>query len=141
LAEIKRRRPLAGLLFEAKADVMLAARSIDRFVDLEQVRRDLARPCFCTVDGIRNDAALLFLPECDEIATVRKERSTLEAVQKEAARSLADMARDAVRKHHKNENAWAPHGNWVRDDHGPVLQVKFTFEVDGHATKAGFSYW
>jgi hypothetical protein len=32
------------------------------------------------------------------------ERSTLEAVQEQAARPPADMARDAVRKHHKNEN-------------------------------------
>jgi hypothetical protein len=55
------------------------------------------------------------------------ELSTLEAVQEEAARSLADMARDAVRRHH---DAGQPMAIEVRDAHGPVLQVRFTCEVD-----------
>ncbi|WP_456620221.1 DUF6894 family protein [Bradyrhizobium sp. P5_C12] len=56
------------------------------------------------------------------------ELSTIEKVQEEAARSLADMARDAVRKRVDGGS----HGMAieVRDDSGPVLQVKFTFEVD-----------
>ena len=56
------------------------------------------------------------------------ELSTMEAVQEEAARSLADMARDA---------SWRPHNGAghrmaieVRDDTGPVLQAKFTFQIE-----------
>ena len=54
---------------------------------------------------------------------------SLRAVQAEAAKSLADMARDAVHSfpppfgHHKMAIE-------VRDDMGPLLQVKFTFEVE-----------
>jgi hypothetical protein len=56
------------------------------------------------------------------------ELSTKEKVQEEAARSLADMARDAIRA----RGDGVPHeiAIEVRDDSGPVLQVKFTFEVD-----------
>jgi hypothetical protein len=58
------------------------------------------------------------------------ELSTLEKVQEEAARSLADMARDAVRGQlHGTAQRIAIE---VRDDTGPVLQVRFTFEVDRH---------
>ncbi|WP_426615786.1 DUF6894 family protein [Bradyrhizobium sp. McL0616] len=58
------------------------------------------------------------------------ELSTLEKAQEEAARSLADMARDAIR----NEGSGQSHlmAIEVRDDSGPVLDVKFTFEVDRH---------
>lgn len=54
--------------------------------------------------------------------------STLQAVQEEAARSLADMARDAVR----GEPDGAAHDMAVevRDADGPVMQVKFSFRVD-----------
>lgn len=58
------------------------------------------------------------------------ELSTIEAVQEEAARSLADMVRDAVRKH--NDGAGHRMAIDVRDDKGPVLQVKFTFEIERH---------
>ena len=57
----------------------------------------------------------------------------IQAVQEEAARSLADMARDEVRRHapvKKHRMAIE-----VRDDSGrPVLQVKFTFEVNKQPT-------
>jgi hypothetical protein len=53
----------------------------------------------------------------------------MEAVQEEAARSLADMARDEVRR-----TAGKAGGRCmaieVRDAAGPVLQVKFTFAID-----------
>ena len=55
--------------------------------------------------------------------------STLDAVQDEAARALADMAKDEVR---------ATSGNGltrdlaieVRDDNGAVMRVKFTFQIE-----------
>jgi len=70
--------------------------------------------------------------EGDEIAPDEEgmELNTMQAVQEEAARSLADMARDAIRG--------SPNGAEhrmsidVRDDAGPVMQVKFTFEVHQH---------
>ena len=57
------------------------------------------------------------------------ELSHLRAVQAEAAKSLADMARDAV-------NNFSPAVGRqdmaieVRDDTGPLMQVRFTFEVE-----------
>ena len=55
----------------------------------------------------------------------------IEAVQEEAARSLADVAKDAVRDRGRHV-----FGHWmaieVRDEAGPVLQAKFAFEVDRH---------
>lgn len=56
------------------------------------------------------------------------ELSTLQAVQEEAARSLADMARDAVR----GEPDGAAHDMSieVRDADGPVMEVKFGFRVN-----------
>lgn len=56
--------------------------------------------------------------------------SSIHAVQEEAARSLADMARDAIGK--KLDGAGHQMAIEVRDDKGPVLQVKFTFEIDRH---------
>lgn len=53
---------------------------------------------------------------------------SIQAVQEEAALSLADMARDAVRKDHDGARQMAVE---VRDDNGPVLQAKFTFGIDG----------
>ena len=55
------------------------------------------------------------------------ELSDLKHVQEEAARSLADMARDTVLSpdgQDTHEMAIA-----VRDENGPVLQVRFTFEI------------
>ena len=55
------------------------------------------------------------------------ELSTLARVQEEAARSLADMARDTARRAHDGE-AYAL-AIEVRDDDGPVLQAQFTFNL------------
>jgi hypothetical protein len=66
-------------------------------------------------DGIAVDEEGLELPN-------------LQTVQAEAAKALADMARDAVyvaknaRRHHMAIE--------VRADFGPVMEVKFTFEID-----------
>jgi hypothetical protein len=60
------------------------------------------------------------------------ELPSIERVQEEAARSLADVARDAVRKNH--DGAGRQMAIEVRDDDGPVL-VKFTFEIDRHSPK------
>jgi hypothetical protein len=70
--------------------------------------------------------------EGDELAPDEEglELSSIERVQEEAARSLADMARDAVRKNH--DGAGNQMAIEVRDDNGPVLQVKFTFEINRH---------
>jgi hypothetical protein len=43
------------------------------------------------------------------------------------------MARDAVRKNH--DSAGHQMAIELRDDDGPVLQVKFTFEIDRHSAK------
>jgi hypothetical protein len=57
------------------------------------------------------------------------ELSTIDAVQKEATRSLADMARDELRA--RNGNGVARHLTIeVRDDDGPVRRARVTFEVD-----------
>jgi gamma-glutamylcysteine synthetase len=58
------------------------------------------------------------------------ELPSIERVQEEAARSLADMARDAVRT--SRDGADHRMAIEVRDDNGPVLEVKFTFEIDRH---------
>ncbi|NOJ47819.1 DUF6894 family protein [Bradyrhizobium archetypum] len=72
------------------------------------------------------------LREGDDLAPDEEglELPSIERVQEEAARSLADMARDAVRRDHNG----ADHrmSIEVRDDDGPVLQVRFTFEIDRH---------
>jgi hypothetical protein len=53
----------------------------------------------------------------------------IEAVQEEAAKCLADMAKDSVRRGATNPSR---HGVAieVRDSDGPVLQAKLTFEVE-----------
>jgi hypothetical protein len=53
----------------------------------------------------------------------------IEAVQEEAARSLADLARDAVRCNFRSRSAHDM-AIEVRDAAGPVLQVKFTFAIE-----------
>ena len=58
------------------------------------------------------------------------ELGTLLAVEEEAAFSLADMARGSVRSH--RADAGHAMAIEVRDDSGPVLQAKFTFEIDRH---------
>jgi hypothetical protein len=52
----------------------------------------------------------------------------MRAVQAEAAKSLADMAREAL--HGTTFTAAHSLAIEVRDDVGPVMQVKFTFEVE-----------
>jgi hypothetical protein len=71
--------------------------------------------------------------EGDEIAPDEEgmELRTLEAMQEEAARSLADMARDAIRRH-SPDRAGRRMSIEVRDEAGPVMQVNFTFEVHQH---------
>ena len=68
--------------------------------------------------------------EGDEIFSDEEglELSTIEKVQEEAARSLADMARDAVRTLGASSQQMSIE---VRDDSGPVLHLKFTFAVEG----------
>lgn len=51
----------------------------------------------------------------------------LQAVQAEAARALADMARDAV--HTANPASPYAMSIEVRDEGGPVMQVNFRFEI------------
>ena len=58
------------------------------------------------------------------------ELRSIQAVQEEAARSLADMARDEVRRHSNDPNKRHRMAIEVRDDNGPLLQVKFTFEIN-----------
>ena len=67
--------------------------------------------------------------EGDEIAPDEEgmELSTIEAVQEEATRTLADMARDAIRG--RPDGVGHQMSIEVRDDAGPIMQVKFTFEV------------
>ena len=66
----------------------------------------------------------------DEIAFDEEglELPTIESVLEEAARSLADMARDAVQT--DRDGTRRPMAIEVRDDSGPVLQARFTFEVE-----------
>lgn len=72
---------------------------------------------------VRRDTAAAALKKATEEGV---ELSTLEEVQEEAARTLADMMRDAVRQ--DLEDVGYPVAIEVRDDEGPVLQLKFTFE-------------
>ena len=58
------------------------------------------------------------------------ELSSLRAVQEEAARTLVEMARDSVLG--QNDGAGRQMAIEVRDDDGPLLQLKFTFEIDRH---------
>ncbi|WOH49309.1 DUF6894 family protein [Bradyrhizobium sp. sBnM-33] len=71
------------------------------------------------------------LREGDDIAPDEEGMElTIEAVQEEAPRALADMARDTVRRHPRG--AGHDMAIDVRDDDGPVLQVKFTFAISRH---------
>ena len=60
------------------------------------------------------------------------ELRTPQAVQEEAARTLADMARDAMRGRPDGAHQMSIE---IRDDAGPVMQVKFTFEVHEYRHK------
>ena len=50
----------------------------------------------------------------------------LEQVQDEAARSLADMARDSIRTKNSSQTLAIE----VRNDAGPVMKVRFFFEIE-----------
>jgi hypothetical protein len=70
--------------------------------------------------------------EGDDIAPDEEgtELSSLAQVQEEAARTLADMARDTVTQYHDlNAHRLSVQ---VRDDEGPVLMVMCTFDVKRH---------
>ena len=56
---------------------------------------------------------------------------TLQAVQIEAARSVADIARHAVWENAETTRVHRMEIE-VRDENGPVLQTKFTFESEKH---------
>jgi hypothetical protein len=60
------------------------------------------------------------------------ELSNLRAVQLEAARALADLARETLQDTISGGHHYM--AIQVRDDIGPVMQVRFTFEVEtvGH---------
>ena len=55
------------------------------------------------------------------------EFASLKRVREEAARSLADMAKDILAQDGKAAHAFAIA---VRDDGGPVLHAKLTFEIE-----------
>jgi hypothetical protein len=57
------------------------------------------------------------------------ELSEFRDVQTEAAMSLADMARDTIRRSRGQANRHRM-AIEVRDKSGPVMQVKFTFDVE-----------
>ena len=67
------------------------------------------------------------MPTVDEEGMVLP---TLQAVQIEAARSLVDMAKHAIWE--KATVLGHRMAIEVRDENGPVLQAKFTFELDHH---------
>ena len=70
------------------------------------------------------------LRDGDELAVDEEgaEMANLHAVQMEAARSLVDMARHAIWT--KADSVFGhPMAVEVRDENGPVLQAKFTFEL------------
>jgi hypothetical protein len=72
------------------------------------------------------------LREGDDLAPHEEglELPGIEGMQEEAARALADMARDAFRKNHDGPRHRM--AIEVRDGNGPVLQARFTFEIDRH---------
>jgi hypothetical protein len=72
------------------------------------------------------------LRDGDELAVDEEgvELRDIDLVQEEAARSLSDMARDAVRRTTQNRQLNHRMAIEVRDDHGPVMQVRFTFAVE-----------
>jgi hypothetical protein len=54
------------------------------------------------------------------------ELRTMRAAQEEAARALAGLAYDAMRLEGAQSQQMAIE---VRDEHGPVMEVKFSFEI------------
>jgi hypothetical protein len=66
----------------------------------------------------------------DEIASDNEglELPSIVRVQEEAARSLADLAKDVATRATQDGKAHRM-GIEVRDETGPVMQVRFTFDV------------
>lgn len=62
------------------------------------------------------------------------EFGSMEAVREEAALSLADMARDNLRKRYHHQLQYF--AIEVRDKDGPVLHAKFAFELDPRVSKS-----
>jgi hypothetical protein len=58
------------------------------------------------------------------------ELGDIQAVQNEAARSLGDMARDALRASPVSADPGHRMAIEVRDGNGPVLQVRLTIDID-----------
>lgn len=58
----------------------------------------------------------------------RSELASMEEVQEEAVHSLAELARDAARRMARDGKA-LDMAIEVRDDDGPLMQVRFTFDV------------
>ncbi|QIG92788.1 MULTISPECIES: DUF6894 family protein [unclassified Bradyrhizobium] len=56
------------------------------------------------------------------------ELNSMQAAQMEAAKSVADMVRDVVYQSQRVHNHRM--AIEVRDDKGPVMQLKFTFEIE-----------
>jgi hypothetical protein len=69
------------------------------------------------------------LREGDELITDEEglELRDLKVMQKEAARALAGFARDSVQS--LNDVQSHQMAIAVRDEHGPVMEVKFSFEI------------
>jgi hypothetical protein len=57
------------------------------------------------------------------------EKWSIERVQQEAAKTLPDMAKDAVLDHMRGNRLARQLAIEVRSDYGPVLQVRFSLET------------
>ncbi|RXG97795.1 MULTISPECIES: DUF6894 family protein [Bradyrhizobium] len=77
---------------------------------------------------LRDEKGLALDEEGLELANTR-------AVQAEAARSLADMARDAVLSAPLTGNRQTMAID-VRDSDGPVMQVTFSFAIESYTTRS-----
>jgi hypothetical protein len=74
-----------------------------------------------------------FFDVCDLDSIITDEEgmelSTLDAVQEEAAQALADVVRDEVRAAN-SKGFTCDLAIDVRDDNGPVMRVKFNFNIE-----------
>jgi hypothetical protein len=79
------------------------------------------------------------LREGDELAPDEEgmELRSMERVQQEAAKTLADMVRDAILEH-LSPNGFAARrmAIEVRNDCGPVLQARFSLEMGGASLRS-----
>jgi hypothetical protein len=87
-----------------------------------------------TAFGLRNETPMrryfFDLREGDSLAVDEEgvELASVEAVQEEAARSLAEMAKEVTPG--TSNNGGHPMAIEVRDDNGPIMKVLFVFEAD-----------